>query len=197
MSRSVKAANGGNVPHLQAIIASHTVCTSKMMYCTSHAAALQQFWIYNLFDDCWFTKHCTISVFKMSRPTDFQKLYKHFDILQFMKSLRGAHFLHLACQAGGARPYPSVSYATGGLPSRLAKCPGILLQWNFQNELQPDDALLWNNSAQWPFVKLGAYCCIIFPLSSMELLQLEAILYALGRQDNFQLVLSHFVLKVS
>jgi len=31
----------------------------------------------------------------------------------------------------------------------------------------------------------------------MELLQLEAILYALGRQDNFQLVLSHFVLKVS
>jgi len=26
------------------------------------------------FDDCWFAKHCTISVFKMSRPTDFQKL---------------------------------------------------------------------------------------------------------------------------
>jgi len=35
----------------------------------------------------------------------------------------------------------------------------------------------------------GEYCCIIFPLSSMELqqlLQLEAILYALKRQDNFQ-----------
>jgi len=30
-----------------------------------------------------------------------------------------------------------------------------------------------------------------------QLLQLEAILYALRRQDNFQLVLSHFMLKVS
>jgi len=29
------------------------------------------------------------------------------------------------------------------------------------------------------------------------LLQLEAILYALRRQDNFHLVLSHFMLKVS
>ena len=27
-----------------------------------------------------------------------------------------------------------------GVPSRLAKCPGISLQWNFQNLLQPDDA---------------------------------------------------------
>jgi len=30
-----------------------------------------------------------------------------------------------------------------------------------------------------------------------QLLQLEAILYALRRQDNFQLALSHFMLKVS
>jgi len=33
--------------------------------------------------------------------------------------------------------------------------------------------------AQWPFAKLWAYCCVIFPLSSIELqkpLQLEAIL---------------------
>jgi len=30
-----------------------------------------------------------------------------------MKSLRGAHFLHLACQGGGAHPWPPVSYATG------------------------------------------------------------------------------------
>jgi len=30
-----------------------------------------------------------------------------------------------------------------------------------------------------------------------QLLQLEAILYASRRQDNFQLVLSHFMLKVS
>jgi len=30
-----------------------------------------------------------------------------------------------------------------------------------------------------------------------QLLQLEVILYALRRQDNFQLVLSHFMLKLS
>jgi len=42
-SRSIMAANGGNVPHLRAIITSHTVRTFKMMYCTMHAAALQQF----------------------------------------------------------------------------------------------------------------------------------------------------------
>jgi len=30
-----------------------------------------------------------------------------------------------------------------------------------------------------------------------QLLQLEAILYALRRKDNFQLVLSHFMLKAS
>jgi len=41
-SKSITAANGGNVPHLRAIITSHTVCTFKMMYCTLHAAALQQ-----------------------------------------------------------------------------------------------------------------------------------------------------------
>ena len=28
-----------------------------------------------------------------------------------MKSLRGAHFLHLAFQGGGAHPWPPVSYA--------------------------------------------------------------------------------------
>jgi len=41
-SKSVMAANGGNVPHLRAIITPHTVCTFKMMYCTMPAAALQQ-----------------------------------------------------------------------------------------------------------------------------------------------------------
>ena len=74
-SRTSKmAANGGTVPHLWAIITSPTVCTFKMMCCAMHAAALQQLWIYDSFDDCWFAKHCTISVFEMSRPTDFQKL---------------------------------------------------------------------------------------------------------------------------
>jgi len=37
-------------------------------------------------------------------------------------------------------------------------------------------------------VYLGAYSCVNFPMSSMELqqlLQLEAILFALRRQDNF------------
>jgi len=71
---SKTAASGGNVPHLRPIITSHTVCTDKMMYCTMHAAALQQFWIYYSFDDCWLGTHCKISVFEMSRPTEFQKL---------------------------------------------------------------------------------------------------------------------------
>jgi len=86
------------------------------------------------------------------------------------------------------------------VPSRLAKCPEISHQWNFHNELKPDDALLGNKSAQWPFVKLGTYCCIIFPLSSIELqqlLQLKAILHALRTQNNFQLALSHYMLKVA
>jgi len=103
------------------------------------------------------------------------------------------HTSRFGCDCPGLNVCP-------GVPSRLAKCPGISLQWNFQSELQPDDALLWNNSAQWPFAKLGVYCWVIFPLCSMELqqlLQLEAILYALRRQDNFQLVLSHIMLKVS
>jgi len=39
---SKMAANGGNFPQLRAIITSHTVCTFKMVYCTVHAAALQQ-----------------------------------------------------------------------------------------------------------------------------------------------------------
>jgi len=36
---------------------------------------------------------------------------------------------------------------------------------------------------------------IVFNGTAM--LQLEAVLYALRKQDNFQLVLSHFMLKVS
>ena len=35
---------------------------------------LQQLVIYDSFEDCWFAKHCTISVIEMSRQTDFQKL---------------------------------------------------------------------------------------------------------------------------
>ena len=52
---SKMAANGGNVPHQRATITSHTVsvCTFKMIYCTMHAAALQQLWIYDSFDGCW------------------------------------------------------------------------------------------------------------------------------------------------
>jgi len=35
---------------------------------------LQQRIIYDSFEDCWFAKHCTISIFEMSRQSDFQKL---------------------------------------------------------------------------------------------------------------------------
>jgi len=48
----------------------------------------------------------TISVFKMSRPTDFQKLQKHFHILQLMKSLRGPFFT-FSLSGGGAARTPS------------------------------------------------------------------------------------------
>jgi len=41
-----------------------------------------------------------------------------------------------------------------------------------------------------PICTIGGYCCVLFPLSSMELerqqlLQLEAYLYALRREDYF------------
>ena len=45
----------------------------------------------------------------------------HFHILQFMKSLRGGPFLHLACQRGRRAPLSPVSYAT--THSRKVPCP--------------------------------------------------------------------------
>jgi len=67
---------------------------------------------YDSFDDCWFAEHCSISVFKMSRPTDFQNVLKHFQIPQFMKSLRGGPFFAFSLPGGGAHPCPPVSHAT-------------------------------------------------------------------------------------
>ena len=52
----------------------HHTQYARSRWCTVHCTPLQQLWIYDSFDDCWFAKHCTISVFKMSRQTDFQKL---------------------------------------------------------------------------------------------------------------------------
>ena len=92
----------------------HTQYARSRWFLYTARRCTTQLWIYDSFDDCWFAKHCTISVFKMSRPTDFQKLSKHFHILQFMKCLRGAHFLHLGCQGGRCAPLPPVSYATAG-----------------------------------------------------------------------------------
>ena len=48
----------------------------------------------------------------MSRPTDLQNLWQHFHILKFKKSLRGAHYIYLACQGRPAPLPPPVSYAT-------------------------------------------------------------------------------------
>jgi len=58
-----------------------------MIYCI--CSPLQQLSIYDSFDDCLFAKHCSISVFEISRPTDLQNLWKHFHILKFKKSLNG------------------------------------------------------------------------------------------------------------
>jgi len=71
-SRSIMAANAGNVLQLRAILTSHTIAPSRC--CTVHCTPLQQLWIYDSFDDCWFAKQCSISIFKMSIPTDFQNL---------------------------------------------------------------------------------------------------------------------------
>ena len=50
----------------------YAVCTFMMMYCILHAVPTTSIW--GSFDDCWYAEHCTISVLKTSRPTDFQNL---------------------------------------------------------------------------------------------------------------------------
>ena len=99
-SISIMAANGGNVSHLRAIITSHTVCTFKMMYCAMHAAALQQLWICDSFDDCWFAQHWSITVFKMWRPRISKNCRSTF-IFCSSWNLWGGPIL--ACQGGAAR----------------------------------------------------------------------------------------------
>ena len=92
----------------------HHTQHARSRWCTVQCTPLHcNNWIYGSFDDCWFAKHCTKSVFKISRPTGFQKVQKHFHILQFMKSLRAAHFLRLACRGGRRAPLSPVSYVTG------------------------------------------------------------------------------------
>ena len=75
VSRNTMTADAGNVSQLLAIITSHTVCSMHLqddVYCILHAVATTSIW--KLFDDCYYDKHCTISVFETSRPTDFQNL---------------------------------------------------------------------------------------------------------------------------
>ena len=75
-----------------------------------HAATLQQLWLYDSFDDCWFAEHCTIEALSYSAVHEASE---------------GAHFLHLACQGGAARtPVLPVSYATLYKPG-----VGKLVQW--------------------------------------------------------------------
>jgi len=54
----------------------HPTQYARSRWCVVQCTLLHcnNFWIYDSFDVCWFAKHCTISVFKMSRPTGFQKL---------------------------------------------------------------------------------------------------------------------------
>jgi len=90
-SRSTMAANAGNVPQLRAILTSHTIAPSRC--CTVHCAPLQQLWIYDSFDDCWFAKHCGISVFIKCQDQRISKTCRStFHIPQFIKSLRGSIF---------------------------------------------------------------------------------------------------------
>ena len=91
-SRRTMAVNAGNVPQLWAIITSHTVRTFKVMHCTRHAACNNFEFTINLMNVGFLTTQYFSRLFKMSRPTDFQNLQKHFHVLQFIKSPRGAHF---------------------------------------------------------------------------------------------------------
>jgi len=104
-------ANVGNVPQLRTIMTSHTQY-ARSRRCTVQCSLLQQPSIYDSYDDCWFAEHWSISVFKMSRPTDFQNLWKHLQILKFKKSLRGGPFFIFSLQGGRLATFPPVSYAT-------------------------------------------------------------------------------------
>ena len=67
-----------------------------------------------------------------------------------MKSLRGAHFLHLACQGGSARPCPLVSYATAGEAYQNAIMKTKLLIWVPVNGWHPQ-CFSWNGKRLVPF----------------------------------------------
>ena len=103
---SKMAANGGNVPHLRAVITSHTLCTLR--WCTVQCTPLH----YNNYE---FTSHLMIvgllstALFKYLKCQD-QRISKNCRITFIFCSSwnlwRGAHFLHLACQGDGAHPSP-------------------------------------------------------------------------------------------
>ena len=79
--------------------------------CTMHATALQQLWIYDSFDYCWFVEHCTISLFKMSRQNRFPKIAEALSYSAVHEIFEGAHFT-FSLPGGGAHPWPPVSYVT-------------------------------------------------------------------------------------
>jgi len=68
----IMAANADNVPQLRGLL--HHTQDARSRWCIVHCTRLQKLWIYDSFDDCWFAKHSSISVYKMSRPMDFQNL---------------------------------------------------------------------------------------------------------------------------
>ena len=84
----------------------HSMQYARSRWCTAYCTPLQQlrFWIHLMTVSMLNSEHCTISVFKTSRPTDFRNLWKHFHILKFMKSLRGGPFFAFSLPGVAARP---------------------------------------------------------------------------------------------
>jgi len=110
---SKMAANGGNVPHLRAIITSRTVCTFKMMYCTLHAAALHnsEFAIHLMIVGLLST-----ALFQYLKCQD-QRISKNCrSTFIFCSSwnVEGVPFFTFRLPGGQREPLPPVSYATAG-----------------------------------------------------------------------------------
>ena len=73
---------------------------------------LEQYWNYDSFDDCWFAKHCSISVYKMSRPTDFRNFVEALSYSAVQETSKRGPIFYIFLAKGRGAPLPPVSYAT-------------------------------------------------------------------------------------
>jgi len=106
VSRNIMAADAGNVPQLRAIITTHSMQYARSRWCTAYCTPLQQprFWIHLMTVSMLNTE-----LFQYLKRQD-QRISKTckstFIFCSSWNLWEGAHFLHLACQGGGAPPFP-------------------------------------------------------------------------------------------